>query len=284
MSSLLYKTLQSSHLKDIVHDLQKAASELEVDFFGVGALARNVWYVSNNEPPRGTQDVDFGVYIPSEHIYAQLKNKLVKDYSYTIISTNAFCLMSPYGIPLDLLPFGDLKEDNDVIREGAGLLSMNLDGFSEVYTKGLILAEIESDNIKVCSIPSVILLKLIAYDDRPENRPNDPLDIDSILKHYPTIEMDLIWGEYTFLCEEDKEDLSPELLSIKVLGYEISKIIHENEKLTNRILSILDKAIDLDSILAQQMIQNAETETIKSKTEILKTLKEGIQEGLKKYS
>lgn len=280
MSNLLYSALQNSHLKDIVHDLQKAASELEIDFFGVGALARNVWYVSNNEQARGTKDVDFGVYIPNEKTYTQLKDKLVKDYSYTIVSTNAFCLMSPYGIPLDLLPFGEIKEDNDAIREGAGLLSINLDGFSEVYTNGLILTEIENDKIKVCSIPSVVLLKLIAYDDRPENRPNDPLDIDSILKHYPDIEMELIWAEYTFLY---KEDLNSKQIGIKVLGYEISKLIHKNEQLTHRLLSILDKAIDLDSNLAQQMIQDAETETIESKTNTLKKLKEGIQEGLKKY-
>ncbi|CAA6805277.1 MAG: Unknown protein [uncultured Aureispira sp.] len=32
MSNLLYNSLQNPHLKDIVHDLQKAASELEIDF------------------------------------------------------------------------------------------------------------------------------------------------------------------------------------------------------------------------------------------------------------
>jgi hypothetical protein len=96
--------------------------------------------------------------------------------------------------------------------------------------------------------------------------------------------MELIWGEYTFLYEEDKEDLNSEQIGIKVLGYEISKLIHENEQLTHRLLNILDKAIDLSSHLAQQMIQDAETETIESKTNTLKKLKEGIQEGLKKYS
>lgn len=281
MSKLLYNTLQNTHLKDIVHDLQKAASELKIDFFGIGALARNIWYVSNDEQARGTKDVDFAVYIPREKIYAQLKNKLVEDYSYTIVSTNAFCLMSPYGIPLDLLPFGEIKADNDAKYEGAGLLSVHLDGFSEVYTKGLILAEIENDKIKVCTIPSVVLLKLIAYDDRPENRPNDPLDINSIIKHYPNIEMELIWAEYSFLYEED---LNSEQMGTKVLGYEVSKLICKNEKLINRIINILTKAIDLNSNLAQQMIQNTEIDTIESKINTLKKLKEGIEEGFKKYN
>lgn len=284
MSNLLYNALQNSHLKDIIHDLQKAASELKIDFFGVGALARNTWYIANNEQARGTKDVDFGVYVPSTGIYIQLREKLVEDYSYRKVSTNVFRLISPYGIPLDLLPFGEIKEDNETTREGAAILSINLEGFSEVYTHGLTIVEIENDKIQVCSIPSVILLKLIAYDDRPENRPKDPLDIDSIMKHYPSIEMEFIWAEYTFLYEEDRSDLSSEEIGIKVLGYEISKIIHENKKLINRTLSILTRAINLDSKLAQQMIQDAEKETIESKSKILKTLKEGIQEGLNKYN
>ncbi len=284
MSNLLYNALQNSHLKDIIHDLQKAASELEIVFFGVGALARNTWYIANNEQARGTKDVDFGVYVPSTGIYIQLREKLVEDYSYRKVSTNAFRLISPYGIPLDLLPFGQIKEDNETTREGAAILSINLEGFSEVYTHGLTIVEIENDKIQVCSIPSVILLKLIAYDDRPENRPKDPLDIDSIMKHYPSIEMEFIWAEYTFLYEEDRGDLSSEEIGIKVLGYEISKIIHENKKLINRTLNILTRAINLDSKLAQQMIQDAEKETIESKSKILKTLKEGIQEGLNKYN
>ncbi|WP_264790201.1 hypothetical protein [Aureispira anguillae] len=262
-----------------------ASSDLGIDFFGVGALARNVWYVSNNEQPRGTKDVDFAVYIPNTERYNELKTKLIEKYSYKKISTNQFCLMSPYGIPLDLLPFGKIETlDNEVtLKEGKGLISINLDGFLEVYFNGLITTEIEGDKVKVCSIPSVVLLKLIAYDDRPENRPKDPLDIDSIIQHYPNIEMELIWTQYTFLYEEDEEHLTSYKIGIKVLGYEISKIIIKSSELTTRIIHILNKAIELKSDLAQQMIQDTENETVEQKTTILKLLKTGIEEGLKNY-
>ncbi len=93
MSEILYSALKNVHIKEILADLQKASSELEIDFFGVGALARNVWYVEDGEPARGTKDLDFAVYVPSVERYEGLKDKLVKDYDYTIISTNAFCLI-----------------------------------------------------------------------------------------------------------------------------------------------------------------------------------------------
>ncbi len=277
MSKILYEALGNAHLKNIIKDVQIASSLLEIDFFGVGALARNIWYVSNNQHPRGTKDVDFGIYVSNSKKYNQLKNKLIDDFSYIPVSTNPFCLISPYKIPLDLLPFGEIEQNGKILIEGKGLVSINLDGFSETYTNGLIITEIEEDTIKVCSIPSVVLLKLIAFDDRPDNRPNDPVDIDSILKHYPSIETDLIWGEYFALYNDD---ITHEEVGIKVLGYEISKLMLRNKKLTNRILNILNRAIKSESPLAERMIQNAETETIESKTKKLNLLKRGIEEGI----
>lgn len=281
MSKLFYDSLGTTNLKEIINDIQKAAEELEFDFFGIGALARNVWYVSNNEQPRGTKDIDFAVYVPNVNIYNQLKNKLIEDYSYVIVPENSFCLISPYGIPLDLLPFGEI--DNEVEIEGKGLVSINLEGFQEAYTEGLVIQEIEGDKIKVCSIPSVVLLKLIAYDDRPENRPNDPIDIDSIISHYPDIEFEAIWTEeYAFLYKNEDNALSSDEIGVAILGYEISKIIRNNDVLTSRILTILDKAMNLESDLAQRMIQNHDNETIEMKSNILNILRKGIEEGLEK--
>lgn len=279
MSKIFYKALGDTHLKNIINDVQTAATKLGIDFFAVGALARNIWYVSNNENSRGTKDVDFGVYVSNSESYNKLKNMLIKEYSYVSVSTNPFCLISPYEIPLDLLPFGDIEKNGKVMIEGKGLVSINLDGFVETYENGLVTAKIENDLIKFCSIPSVILLKLVAYDDRPNNRPNDPIDIDSILNHYPSIETEMIWGEYSFLYEDD---ISHEDVGIKVLGYEVSKLISKNEKLTERILDIIDRAIKLESNLAQKMIQDAELETIESKIKSLKILKSGIEEGVNK--
>jgi predicted nucleotidyltransferase len=277
MSKIFYKALGNTHLKEIINDLQTAATELSIDFFAVGALARNYWYVSNDKRPRGTQDFDFGVYVSNSASYNQLKKLLVDNYSYTPISTNSFCLMSPYDIPLDLLPFGDIEKNEKVMIAGKGLVSINLDGFVETYESSLLTVTIENDSFKFCSIPSVVLLKLIAYDDRPEKRQKDPIDIASIFDHYPDIESEMIWSEYSFLYTDDIEH--PEV-GIKVLGYEISKIIAKNDKLIARVISILDKAINLESRLAQNMIQDAVSETIKSKTQSLTILKTGITEGL----
>lgn len=129
------------------------------------------------------------------------------------------------------------------------------------------------------TIPSVVILKLIAYDDRPEHRLNDPIDIDAIIAHYPSIETELIWDDYHFLYNDDSIH---DEIGVKVLGHEMSKIIAQNEKLTERVLGILNKAITLKSQLAERMIQDPVNETLKSKIDNLKLLKDGIEEGLKR--
>ena len=98
------------------------------------------------------------------------------------------------------------------------------------------------------------------------------------MEHYPDIENLFIWEEYSFLYEKD---FSHEDIGIKVLGYELAKIIINNEKLIDRILNILDKAISLESNLAMNMVKNA-YETVAMKIKNLKMLKIGIKDGVGK--
>lgn len=280
MSQLLYNALQTPSLKEVINDLRKVCKKLDIDFFGIGALARNIWYVANQENPRGTRDIDFAVYIPNQQAYQKLKQELINNYNYTQSTSSAFCLISPHNAELDLLPFGEIENDDRVKIEGQGLTTLNLDGFLETYKLGIINFEIENENLKICSLPAIILLKLISFDDRPEIRIKDTKDINSILYHYPTMEDELIWDKYNFLYDDKK---SHHQVGIETLGYEIAKIIQPNQKLLKRVLSILENAISKQSNLAIHMIENSVKETEQEKINILTYLKEGVEAGIKKY-
>ena len=281
MSDLLYSALHHPQLKQIITDVQTACEGLGLSFFAVGALARNVWYTAHDMHSRGTKDVDFALYLSSKDVYNRLREELINHFGYTPAPHNAFCLDSPYGTPVDLLPFGEIEENGKVIVEGKGLVEVKLDGFLETYRNALETIQIEDDMLKVCSIPAVVLLKLIAIDDRPERRPNDPLDIDAVLRHYPDLETELIWEDYNFLYKDDSKH---ELVGIEVLGYEVSKIIHENQTLCARVVDILDRAVDRRSSLAKQMMSPDVEETVDHKIERLATLRRGIVDGLKAVS
>lgn len=271
----IHDALGNEYLKRIISDTIEASNDLGIDFFGVGALARNIWYVENDKPPRGTKDVDFGVYIPIEDIYLKLKSKLIQEYKYIQSEEDTFCLISPDGIPVDFLPFGDIENQSKALIDGKGLTTIKLDGFEEVYKKGIRTVDLgEGQVINICTVPSIVLLKLIAFDDRPEYRSKDPLDISSIINDFPHIESDLLWEEYSYLYDKD---ISHEEIGVIVLGNEVGKLVCENKDLLNRVLRIVQDGLDLKSRLTERMIINSDYETISQKQHLLELFKEGVE-------
>lgn len=184
--NLSYDALKAPGLQDVLHQVSSTCRAVGVDFFMVGAIARNVWFASHEEFPRGTKDIDFAVYIPDISKYNLLRERLMGEYGYRDSTENVFCLLSPNGDQVDLLPFGEIEVEGQVLIQGKGLVSVNLDGFREVYEQGLELVRLGGQQYAICSVPSVIILKLIAFDDRPEyrvkdvhpTRPGDPAGTD----------------------------------------------------------------------------------------------------------
>ena len=56
---------------------------------------------------------------------------------------------------------------------------MFVNAFEEVFKKATVPVNVEGSKLqfRVATLSAIILLKLIAYDDRPEKRTQDPLDI-----------------------------------------------------------------------------------------------------------
>lgn len=180
MSKIDYNALEIEGLKEVFIQISETCKELKIDFFIIGAIARNIWYVSNNENSKGTKDIDFGVYISDVKKYNELRAELKRKYDYEESTENAFCLKTQDGKQIDLLPFGEIENKGQVIIEGKGLTTVNLDGFKEAFQFGAKELEIGQEKYRVCSIPGIMILKLIAYDDRPHMRTKDVDDINSI--------------------------------------------------------------------------------------------------------
>ncbi|MDA9563061.1 hypothetical protein N9R81_00130 [Flavobacteriales bacterium] len=274
MSNVTYEALSVKGLKEVLAEVAATCQELGIDFFLVGAVARNIWLTANNIGASGTKDIDFGVYIPTNNQYTRLREKLIDEHKYSESEQNAFCLIHPKGIQIDLLPFGEIENEGKVIVEGKGLQEINLDGFKESFQYGKNVVSIEDDEYLSCSIPALAVLKLIAYDDRPERRQKDIKDIRSICLHYPDLETDNIWENHSDLYDDEREHQD---VGIIVLGREMKKIIEENESLLIRVRSILVKALNGESNLINLMIEDSEKETIEGQKRIVELVLEGLK-------
>ena len=180
---------------------------------------------------------------------------------------------------VDLLPFGAIEDDDGrVITNGIGLSSISLQGFKEIYDEGLPKVELEEKHsFKFCTLPGIVILKLIAYDDRPEERRDDIKDISDILNHFFSMYQDEIWENHNELFEKNNVDLKE--IAARVMGREMAKVAKRNEKLFMRLNSILNKntADVSDSMIGAIMVEYFEN-TVEENVNLLLNIKKGLTE------
>lgn len=220
--------------------LERGFTKFGIDFYLVGAVARDVWMTAINDipPSRVTGDIDFAVFINDKETYEALKLYLIDREGFSPYKGNAFVLIWKGFVQVDLLPFGAIEgKGSNVSVEGTGLTTVNVPGFQEIYETGLPQAELEGKHVfKFCTLPGIVILKLIAYEDRPEIRRDDIKDISKILKHFFDMYADEIFENHNDLFGNDP-DL--QLLAAQVMGREIAKIAKANPELYQRVQELL---------------------------------------------
>jgi predicted nucleotidyltransferase len=233
------KIRQEKSILKILEALERGFMKFGIDYYLVGAVAREVWMrgLKDITPRRATSDIDFGILIKDKAHFEELKDYLISKEGFTGYKENAFVLIAPDLRQIDILPFGEIEKEGKVTVMGTGMTTLYVDGMKEVFEEGVPEVSFEEKiTFKVCTLPGIVLLKLIAYDDRPEIRRDDLIDIADILLHFFNIYDELIWSEHNDLFGDDK---SLEKISSRVLGREMGKILKRNEKLTERVTGIL---------------------------------------------
>lgn len=271
--------IRLGELKGVFDDLEIVFQKMHIDFYLIGALAREVWYAGSGRIERTTKDVDFAVFIASKKDYEDVRTFLVKEKKYTESKTNKFIIISPEGIEVDLLPFGGIEIDDELKFEGTGLTSIKTNGFKEIHESGTATFDLDTGHsFRVATLPSIVLLKFIAYDDRPENRGKDPRDVINIILHFFDLQSEFIYDHHSDLFSREG-DPSLEQIAARVIGREIKKIIAGNDDLLQRLIHILEVHMEQKekSGLIRNMVNESDS-NVESILQLLTSLLEGITE------
>jgi predicted nucleotidyltransferase len=232
---------QHASLGDLLGALENGLSKFGIDYYLVGAVSRDIWMSGINKitPRRTTGDIDFAVFINDKGIYEELKEYLINVEGFTPYSGNAFVIIWKDGTEVDLLPFGAIEDEHrQVTVKGNGYTNIHVEGFKEVYDQDLPEIEIgDGHHFKVCTLPGIVLLKLIAWDDRPEARRDDIKDISDILNNFFDMHRDIIWEHHHDLFEEESVELL--FIAARVMGREIRQITGGSQHLNDRVYHIL---------------------------------------------
>ncbi len=224
--------------------LEEAFAENKTDFYLIGAVARDEWFSRGGKRIIGTKDIDFAVLVADLNQYESLRKFLKEKKGFIETTTNQFVMLAPGGLQVDILPFGGEMEIDDAVKiEGPGLNTVHVNGFQEVFERGTEEVELSTGHrFKIATLPSIILLKIIAFDDRPEKRGKDARDIGVIVRDFFDLQTDLVYSHSDLYLKEELPDTMVEIAAV-VIGREIRKIIGSNEKLLDRVRSSVEKHI-----------------------------------------
>jgi predicted nucleotidyltransferase len=237
MSNQSYKELAIPYFKEVFEIVDKLMHKHKIPYYliGVSAIALELLR-DKREPGRGTKDIDFAIMISSIEEYESLSESIVAEGFNKVEAPWTF-YSDKFKIAIDVLPFGEIEENNR-INFNERYTDLHVLGFKEVLeeSKDVLIEDIIA---QIPPLPGMVILKLVAWSDRPEERDNDLSDILRIIQYYFDLEYDEI-VEYHHDTFTDADEFDPFKIASEVLGRKAKFYLDKSEKLSKRILQVIE--------------------------------------------
>ncbi len=235
-SNQTYKELAIPYFRETFDCIDDVMRKLNIPYYLIGVNAIELELLKEGiKPGRGTKDIDFAVMISSvsefESIIAEMEKKGFKKVAapWTFYS-------EAYNLAVDILPFGEIEEI-DRINFTNRHIDLHVLGFREVMEEAKQV-EIEDKIAHIPPLPGMVILKLIAWSDRPQERQNDLSDIIRIIEHYFLIAWDEIAEKHFDILDQDTED--QKIFAAELLGRQSRMYLQKSEVISKRIQNVLD--------------------------------------------
>lgn len=191
----------------IIKDVQACTQSMGVEIMLIGAIARTVLleHVFGLPPSRATRDVDFAAAVDSWETFEQLKNALIATRKFTPHASISHQLnYQPIGTEvigwIDIVPYGGVENDTAHIHwPNSDGMVMSVAGFKEAFAAAVNVEIDSTTSIAVVSLPSLMLLKLLAWTERSEvaKQRSDAADMALLLKRFHQIAGERLYDEGT---------------------------------------------------------------------------------------
>jgi predicted nucleotidyltransferase len=262
----------------VLSEVKAITEELKIDFFIIGATARDIvmQYLHGIRAPRMTRDIDIAVCLSDWDEYSNLTETLLSKGVFR--KSNQKQRFVYEDTVIDIIPFGKISGPASEIRWPPDYdIIMRTIGFMDVYSSSITfrLSSKPPLDIKLASIPGLAVLKLLAWKEKP-SRDKDAEDLLFIMHNYQNTGIqDRLYEDEPILLEEEKFDI--ERAGIRLLGRDMAKI--SNSDTAKALLDILISETGEDSSykLVSQMSGNSDR--FDTNMLLLEKLKQGFVEG-----
>jgi predicted nucleotidyltransferase len=211
----------SPNLLMLIRTLDQVATQLQIPYFVIGATARDILieHVHGLETTRATRDIDFAVAVSSWEEFARLKEQLIGTGAFRAGAQSQRLTFGEGSgaYPLDLVPFDGVENNGEIAWPPKGDFVMNVAGYADAHGSA-VEVEIESGfTVKVMSLAAMAILKILAWNDRPE-RDKHASDVLLILRAYhQTGQPDRLYDDDNIALLE-KHGYDAELAGAALLG------------------------------------------------------------------
>lgn len=279
--TISFKLLQQEpYISEMFFALEKGFNKYGIDFYLLETTEQNLLAAAVNEFASYStkQRVDFSFFLNDKNTYADLKDYLITVEEFTACKDNFFILKWKDVIQIDLVPFGEfkIKPTKAIIA----LTSLDTFVFNDFCTSEDTTATklVDKKRFKSCTLPGIVLLKLIAFQEHPEIRRDIIKDINKIIKHFFDMYAHEIYKKHNDLF--GNYDINLQWIAGRIIGRDMRKTIDSNENLFLRVKKILQKNTSnpTSSDIAKIMADFSEN-TIEDNLKILKQIKIGYLEN-----
>lgn len=244
-------------LATVVQALQAVAQPLGIEYFLIGAAARDLMlrHAHDIEPSRLTEDVDFAVSVPDWPSFESLRTALLGSDQFSGRSKKAIHKLrhKATGLPLDIVPFGGIENPDRTISWPPDHHTVfDCFGAREAFEVSIPVQLPNNVTLRVASIPALALLKITAWKDRKRSHPGrDAGDLLLYARHYMDCDnFDRAAQNHSDLFTKD--DYDHEVIGARLLGRDIANLL--DKRSIEPVLSILLPQANADGplLLAQQ--------------------------------
>jgi len=239
-SNQTYKELAIPYFKESFDCIDEVMQELQIPYYLIGESAIALELLKDGiKPSRGTKDIDFAAMISSIKEYEKISAALEAKGFNKVAAPWTF-YSGKFNVAIDLLPFGEIEE-NYTVNFNERNTDLHVLGFREVMEEA-VQVEIEDKIANIPSLPGMVVLKLIAWSDRPEERGDDLSDILSIIQHYYNLNWDeIVEKHYDTL---DKDPFDQLLIAAEVLGRNSKLYLQKSKAISERVLKVLETNLE----------------------------------------
>lgn len=277
----------SRPIVDVLVQMKEIAESLEIPFFLVGASARDMFFSAlfDVKTRRASLDVDIGIMVSSWEEVTRLIDALVATGHFAPINQLRSKFRHQNQTLVDIVPFGTIESPSGKVQWPSSDVIMTTIGFGEAL-KYSIEVQIRSQPVvlvRISTPPALVMLKLIAWDEKYPERAKDAQDIQYILESY------IDAGNDGRLDDEDadlreEEDFDYGMASARIVGRDIARIASADTM--SAVLRIIERETDTtsDFKLLTDMTRGAayDQDRFEQNLRLLHQLRQGLSDRKRK--